>query len=80
MIIGADIFHEKRYSSIVSVSATMDQDFTEYYSVNDVQKRETDAIMRTISDLVIDCVRNYNSINKTSPDNIIFFRDGIGMG
>lgn len=36
MIIGADIFHERRFSSIVSVCATMDKEFTQYYTANDV--------------------------------------------
>ena len=80
MVIGADIFHERRYSSIVSVCASMDKNFTDYYSVNDVIKREKEYIMRSVSKLVLDCVRKYGQKNKNSPDMIIFYRDGIGMG
>lgn len=80
MIIGADIFHERRYSSIVSVCASMNKDLTDYYTTNDVIKREKEYIMLTVAKLVVDCVKKYCQKNKNSPDNIIFYRDGIGMG
>ena len=80
MIIGADIFHEKRYTSISSVCATMDKDFTHYYTTNSVIKRDKEMIMRGIADKVIECVNRYSQRNKNPPENIIFYRDGIGMG
>jgi len=80
MIIGADLFHQGVHETVVSVCSTMDKDFTEYYCVNDVQKRKSDYVMNTVSKLVIDCVEQYSIVNNVSPDMIMFYRDGIGMG
>lgn len=80
MIIGGDVFHMNSKDSVTSVVATLDKDFTQYYSVNSVQKRRGDDILHSIAEQVIDCKRKYASVNKQDPDLIIFFRDGIGAG
>jgi aubergine len=66
--------------SITSVVATLDKEFTQYYSVNSTQKRRGDDLLNSIAEQVIDCKRKYAVVNKQEPDVIIFFRDGIGSG
>lgn len=80
MIIGADVFHMNSKDSVTSVVSTLDKEFTQYYSVNSIQKRRGDDILYSIAEQFMDCKRKYAIENKHDPDIIIFFRDGIGAG
>lgn len=80
MVIGADVFHTGHKDSVAAVVATMDSNFTKYYSTNSFQMRRGDDILHCIADKVIDCTKKYTEINKFPPDMIVFYRDGIGLG
>lgn len=80
MVIGADVFHTGHKDSVASVIATLDKDFTQYYSCNSFQMKRGDDILHYVSNAVVECTRKYAEVNKRAPDNIVFYRDGIGMG
>ena len=80
MVVGADVFHMNSRDSVASIVSTVDRDFTKHYCVNSFQKRRGDDILHAVAEQVADCAKKFGSLNRYSPDLIVFFRDGIGMG
>ena len=79
MLIGADVHHGKK-GSVIGLCASFDDNFTRYYSRIKVQKKGQE-IMLNISSLVSDAIKKYfQANNKSLPDTIIFYRDGVGEG
>jgi aubergine-like protein len=78
MIIGADVNHMSGQRSIVGLVATTDDRFSKYFSQTDICKSQNEEIMERIGLLVEKAVQNYVLINKSLPENIIIYRDGVG--
>eukprot|EP01017_Pseudomicrothorax_dubius_P017381 TRINITY_DN1962_c0_g1_i10.p1 TRINITY_DN1962_c0_g1~~TRINITY_DN1962_c0_g1_i10.p1 ORF type:complete len:619 (-),score=77.66 TRINITY_DN1962_c0_g1_i10:179-2035(-) len=79
MIIGADVFHKtgERRQSCVGFCATLDVNFTKYFSATHMQN-VGEEIMKTVGRLVERALRVYLAENKQLPSLIIFYRDGVG--
>ena len=80
MLVGADICHLNGRDSVVSVIATSNATYTQYYSASAFCNRRGDDLMFAVADLVQRCRENYIIQNKHEPGTIIFYRDGIGAG
>ncbi|CAG8815527.1 33311_t:CDS:2, partial [Racocetra persica] len=80
MIFGADVFHSgrgERKPSVAAVCASMDIDAVVYsgrYSVNKVPRNET---IESLEDMVNDLFRAFWKRNKSLPNRILFYRDGV---
>ncbi|KAF0555245.1 Piwi-domain-containing protein [Gigaspora margarita] len=83
MIFGADVFHPgrgERKPSVAAVCASMDIDAVVYsgrYSVNKVPRNET---IESLEDMVNDLFRAFWERNKSLPNRILFYRDGVSEG
>ncbi|CAG8444936.1 15596_t:CDS:10 [Dentiscutata erythropus] len=83
MIFGADVFHPgrgERKPSVAAVCASMDIDAIVYsgrYSVNKVPRNET---IESLEDMVNDLFRAFWERNKSLPNRILFYRDGVSEG
>ena len=79
MLVGADVFHGKG-ESVIGFCATMDSNFSKYFSRTVTQKKKGEEIMVSIGKLVEEAITNYFIVNKKKflPDTIIFYRDGVG--
>ncbi|CAG8626747.1 20094_t:CDS:2, partial [Gigaspora rosea] len=83
MIFGADVFHPgrgERKPSVAAVCASMDIDAVVYsgrYSVNKVPRNET---IESLEDMVNDLFRTFWERNKSLPNRILFYRDGVSEG
>ena len=84
MIIGADVFHSTKIGqekkSCIGFCASLDSDFSQFFSKISLQSRRGDEIMSNIGTLVREAVEKYFTKNKYLPDYVIFFRDGVGEG
>lgn len=83
MIIGADVFHNvgqrDKKRSVIGFCASLDPAFTKFYTQVHFQAKKGDEFMTTIPNLVKKAIQVYFAANKkTYPDNIIFYRDGVG--
>lgn len=80
MLVGADICHFNGRDSVVSVIATSNANYTQYYSASAFTNHKGEEIMVAVASLVQKCRENYILQNSHEPGTIIFYRDGIGMG
>eukprot|EP01017_Pseudomicrothorax_dubius_P037769 TRINITY_DN557_c0_g1_i2.p1 TRINITY_DN557_c0_g1~~TRINITY_DN557_c0_g1_i2.p1 ORF type:complete len:827 (+),score=223.84 TRINITY_DN557_c0_g1_i2:102-2483(+) len=78
MLIGTDVFHKigARKQSCVGFCATLDPNFTKYYSTIRMQNTGEE-VMPTVGKLVEAALRAYLAKNKQLPSLIIFYRDGV---
>jgi len=80
MLIGADVFHNTRNNkkSVVGFCASIDSDFTKFYSQAHVQDEEGQELVYVMGDLMRNALEEYQSVNKRLPEMIVFYRDGVG--
>lgn len=78
MIMGADVYHSKGNESVTAVVGTLNQHYSKYVSLSNVQPKRGQEIMNQIADMVIECVEEFKAVNKKVPKRILFFRDGVG--
>jgi eukaryotic translation initiation factor 2C len=82
MIIGADVYHagpNTKSLSIAAVVGSMDIEFTRFVAAIRPQESRTE----TITDMkgcVRELLETFRSCTGTSPERIIFFRDGVSEG
>ena len=79
MVIGADVHHKAGKPSTIGFVASMNDACTAYLSLVE-QSGERTEIMPLIGQLVEKAITNYAKINKTYPETIIFYRDGVSDG
>lgn len=79
MVVGVDIYHKliKKKSSCVGFVASIDQKLNSFYSRN-ILTEQGQMFVNDISNLMIDACQNYLKHNKTLPETIIVYRDGVG--
>ena len=80
LVLGADVYHSKGNKSVASVVGQFDDYFKRSFSTVNIQSREYQEIMKSVSTMVIEQVQNYVEVNKQPPKTIIFYRDGVGEG
>jgi len=84
MIIGADVFHSTKIGnqkkSCIGFCASLNDDFSQYFSKVTFQNRIGQEIMTNIGLLVKEALQKYYDFNgrKHYPECIIFYRDGVG--
>lgn len=64
---------------MVGVVASVNADLTKYYSEVDV-RNESDTSLPCLSSIVTKSVTAYVKNNKTLPEEIIIYRQGLGEG
>ncbi|XP_028415241.1 piwi-like protein 1 [Dendronephthya gigantea] len=81
MVIGIDCYHDSlsKGKSISGFVASMNQSLTKYYS-RCTSQHTGQELVDGIKVCVTGALRKYNEVNKTLPDRIIVFRDGVGDG
>ncbi|CAB3989275.1 piwi 1 [Paramuricea clavata] len=81
MVIGIDCYHDSvsKGKSISGFVASTNQTLTKYYS-RCTSQHTGQELVDGIKVCVTGALRKYNEINKTLPDRIIVFRDGVGDG
>ena len=81
MIVGADVFHTRKrnFRSVLGFSASLDKNFTQFFNKVTLQAQGQE-IMSNIGALFEEALKAYFKINKYLPDQIIFYRDGVGQG
>jgi len=84
MIIGADVFHSTKIGnqkkSCIGFCASLNNDFSKYFSKVTFQNRIGQEIMTNIGLLVKEALQHYYNFEgrKQYPECIIFYRDGVG--
>lgn len=80
MLIGIDFYHKlvSKKKTCIGVVATMDKDFTQYYSRTLITTPGEQQV-KGLQEIMQDCVQQYYKQNKQSfPETIIVYRDGLG--
>ena len=79
VIFGADVYHQKRNNSVGALVSIFGDNFTGRYSTQKIQKSGQE-IMKNISDMIMTHLDHIVKKNKKVPENLIFYRDGVGEG
>lgn len=84
MFVGLDVNHpveaEKFACSIAVAVGSLDRLFSRYTSSIRVQKREGTEIIEHAGQLIAELLEQFYEENKTHPENLIVFRDGVSEG
>jgi aubergine-like protein len=80
LLLGADVYHAKGNKSVASVVGQFDTYFKRSFSTATIQGKEYQEVMKSVSSMVIEQVENYVKVNKQPPQQVIFYRDGVGEG
>lgn len=80
IVLGADCYHARGNKSVAAVVSQFDDNFKRCYSVSSIQKREYEEIMKNVAQMVMQNVQNYVDTLKQTPQQIVFYRDGVGQG
>ncbi|XP_022162768.1 piwi-like protein Ago3 [Myzus persicae] len=82
MIVGIDAYHEKgkQMSSVVGFVASMDKNFTQWYSVAAMQKSTHQELMKSVQNAFHKVMTQFKAKNGLLPDRIIIYRDGVSDG
>jgi aubergine-like protein len=78
LIIGADVYHSKGKESVTAVIGTLNNDYSRFCSLSNVQAKRGQEIMDNVAEMVLECVISYVDKNKRPPAKILFYRDGVG--
>ncbi|KAL4470825.1 hypothetical protein ABPG73_000085 [Tetrahymena malaccensis] len=80
MIIGIETSMKKlKNQQVIGVVASINQDFTKYFSDVDVRK-DNDTALPTLSKIVTKAIEAYVKNTKNVPSEVIVYRQGLGEG
>ncbi|KAL4489847.1 hypothetical protein ABPG72_022487 [Tetrahymena utriculariae] len=80
MIIGIETSMKKiKNQQVIGVVASINKDFTKYFSDVDVRK-ENDTALPTLSKIVAKAIEAYVKNTKAVPSEVIVYRQGLGEG
>lgn len=80
MLIGIDsIIKTVNKKSIIGLSATINDDFSKYYSTTFFSQTK-DLIFKNVPDQILKSIMEYEKYNKCPPELIVVYRDGVGEG
>ena len=80
MVIGIDVFHQKNKPSVLGFVASMNPDLTSYWSNTSIHLTPGEEIASTLEINFTRALKEYYSKNGKIPDQVFFFRDGVGEG
>ena len=84
MFVGIDVNHpaetERLASSVAVAVGSMDKQFSSYTPCIRVQKKERDEIIKNLDEMITELLQEYFRVNKTHPENLVIFRDGVSEG
>ena len=84
MFVGIDVNHpaetERLASSVAVAVGSMDKQFSSYTPCIRVQKKERDEIIKNLDEMIAELLQEYFRVNKTHPQNLVIFRDGVSEG
>lgn len=79
VIFGADVYHEKKNLSVAALVSLFGPKFFRRYSTQKIQKKGQE-IMKNMSEMVLKHLEHIIKVTKNIPENILFYRDGVGEG
>src|SRR5689334_13159243 len=81
MIVGIDVCHDtaRGGQSVVGFCATMNANFTKYFSKT-VHQASGQEIVDGLKVCMTEALRQYFELNKSLPQIVIVYRDGVGDG
>jgi len=84
MIIGADVNHpapaDRITPSISAVVGSYDNEFSNYYTTIKMQPKSREEMIKKLDQMIIELLNNYQKCQKSLPQKIIFYRDGVSDG
>ena len=78
MVIGYDVHHQRGQKSMLALCASINQSGSKYCAKVQLQEGDNDEIAKNLSTLVEEVLETFKKINSIYPENIIFYRDGVG--
>ncbi|KAL4480518.1 hypothetical protein ABPG72_022273 [Tetrahymena utriculariae] len=80
MIIGIETSMKKiKNQQVAGIVASLNKDFTQYYSEIDVRK-DNDTALPTLSNIIKKALEAFEKCNNILPEEIIIYRQGLGEG
>ncbi|QQP56097.1 Protein piwilike [Caligus rogercresseyi] len=81
MVVGFDVYHDttRKNTSVGAMVASVNPELTRYYTTTLSHKDNTE-LSTQIATMLVECLRAYQTRNKSLPSRIIFYRDGVGEG
>jgi aubergine-like protein len=84
MIVGMDVYHSgelvhRKKKSVVGLCATMGGDHTKFFSKFIIQEPGKE-IVEALEPCIEAAIEQYKKLNKKGPEQILFYRDGVGEG
>jgi len=81
MVVGMELYYKgaSKKQGILAFCATMNKSFSEYWSV----VREigaSDDLTSTIGTVFMNAMKEFVTVNKIAPVNVIIYRDGVAPG
>ena len=84
MFVGVDVNHpsetERLSSSVAVAVGSTDAMFSNYTASIRVQKKERDEVLKQLDSMIHELLLEYQKANKTLPENLVIFRDGVSEG
>jgi aubergine len=77
MLLGIDVCHSGP-QSVVGFCASINTEMSQYYSEKIVQKRGQEIVGKQLKEALKKALDSYESRNKTLPEHLILYRDGVG--
>lgn len=78
MIVGVDSSHISGKRTGVAMTATMNNDFTQYYNKIDViDEKKKETLVYCVSAFLMEAVPQYFKLNKKLPSGVIIYRQGV---
>ena len=79
VIFGADVYHERKNQSVAALVSLFGPKHFGRYSTQKIQKKGQE-IMKNMSEMVLKHLEYIIRVTKKVPENILFYRDGVGEG
>lgn len=79
MVVGIDVCHQGK-NSIVGFSASTNKHCTSFYSDVIIQAKNQEIVKKDLDRCLIKALAEFKNIEKSYPDKIVIYRDGVGEG
>lgn len=82
MICGMDVFHSTALGkkSVLALTASTNNSATKYFSTAVIQSELGQEASHTLNQGMVKALEAFKKANKTYPERVIFYRDGVGEG
>ena len=80
LILGADVFHSRNDKSVAALVGQFGKNLRHIHTETSIQSGKYEEIINAMAAMFLPIIERYQKVEKSLPEKIIYFRDGVGQG